>query len=120
MELKKKTFLEAYQKTFGNITQACKKAGINRGTYYNWMEADPEFNDLIKSVEPEEMFLDFCEGKLASLINENNPTAVIFALKTKGKKRGYVERTETDITTKGEQIRGWEIVPASFKDETED
>lgn len=26
-----------------NVTEACKFAGIDRGTYYNWLEANEEF-----------------------------------------------------------------------------
>jgi hypothetical protein len=38
------------------------------------------------------------------LIKDKNVSAVIFHLKTKGRKRGYIERHEHDHTSKGEQI----------------
>jgi hypothetical protein len=37
-------------------------------------------------------------------IKENSTAATIFFLKTKGKKRGYIERQEIDHTTQGEAI----------------
>ena len=94
MDLKKKRFVEAYQKAFGNISVACKAADISRGAYYLWMQQDPEFKAEIEALEPEEIFLDFVENALTQKISKGDTTAIIFALKTKGKKRGYQERTE--------------------------
>jgi len=39
-----------------------------------------------------EIALDYGESKLFELIADKNPAAVIFFLKTKGKKRGYIEQ----------------------------
>ena len=47
--------------------------------------------------EADESMLDFAESKLIEHINNNDITSLIFFLKTKGKKRGYVERTEHDV-----------------------
>jgi hypothetical protein len=94
MDLKKQSFIEAYQKSFGNVSQSCKASGISRQTFYNWKEEDSEFLSEIVNVEPEEVFIDFAENALAKKISEGDTTAIIFALKTKGKKRGYVERQE--------------------------
>lgn len=96
--LQKKTFIDAYGKSFGNITQSCKAADISRQTYYNWMLNDSEFKSAVDLTEPAEVFLDFLESKLIQRINDGDTTAVIFALKTKGKKRGYIERQEIDMS----------------------
>ena len=105
--LQKKAFIDAYGKTFGNITQSCKAADISRQTFYNWKENDLDFAKEIESVEPTEQFLDFLESKLIQRVNDGDTTAVIFALKTKGKKRGYIERTEL-------QLEGNEEKPITF------
>jgi hypothetical protein len=94
MELKKKSFLDSYRKAFGNISIACKSVEISRGTYYNWKESDAEFAKALEQVEPDEEFIDFTENALYKKIKDGDTTAIIFALKTKGKKRGYVERQE--------------------------
>ena len=94
MDIKKKAFLEAYQKAFGNISKACKATSMDRGTFYDWKVKDAEFLAALESVEPEEDFADFVEDALVEKIRDKDTTAIIFACKTKLKKRGYVERQE--------------------------
>lgn len=92
---KKKAFLEAYEKTLGNITAACKSSGVSRQTFYNWRAEDQEFATEISHLN--ESTLDIAESVLKEvMIKEKNITAVIFFLKTKGKERGYVERAEVE------------------------
>jgi hypothetical protein len=87
-------FLEALKLSLGNVTGACAKVKVSRQTYYNWMK-NPEFADAVEEVN--ESNLDYAESKLLSLIRNENPTAIIFYLKTKGKKRGYIERVENEV-----------------------
>ena len=54
--------------------------------------------------EIQESLIDNAESKLQKLINEDSPVAILFYLKTRAKSRGYIERQETDITSKGEKI----------------
>lgn len=113
----KKALLEALKKCMGNVSEACAMAGIkSRTTYYRYLE-DPEFKAAVEEIE--ESNIDFAEGQLKKLMKGieledtqffvikgkvvAQPTikkyapdkaAIIFYLKTKGKKRGYVETTE--------------------------
>lgn len=96
MSPKKKAFIEAYKKSFGNITVSAKTADINRSTYYDWMRDDPEFKKAIDNTEPDELFVDFAENALAKKVQSGDTTAIIFSLKTRGKKRGYVEKQEIE------------------------
>ena len=98
-EQHKKAMLEALESSLGVVTSACKSVGIGRTTHYLWMETDPEYKKAVDDLQ--NVALDYAESKLHSQIKKENPTAIIFYLKTKGKKRGYVERQE--ITHEGIQ-----------------
>lgn len=45
-------------------------------------------------INESESMVDVAEGKLIENIKSNDNTAIIFYLKTKGKHRGYIERSE--------------------------
>lgn len=96
MKAKQVKFLKAFEETYGVISYACKAANVSRQTYYNWRKNDPAFDE--KAREIEESAIDIAEGKLLTQIGEGNLTAIIFYLKTKGKKRGYVEQVDSNIS----------------------
>jgi len=88
----KKVMLEALEKTLGVVTSACKASGIPRSAHYRWMNDDQEYANAVNDLE--NLTLDFAESQLYQQIKQGNTTATIFFLKTKGKKRGYIERQE--------------------------
>jgi len=47
----------------------------------------------------QESSIDLVEAKLLNAINDENLTAIIFYLKTKGKKRGYVEQIDQNVSS---------------------
>lgn len=113
-QLTKKALIEAMASNLGNVSKACEAVGITRKYYYEYLK-DEDFKAEVEAIE--EGNLDFAESKLRELINgvqmcagfgeeqvvyktAPNVTATIFYLKTKGKKRGYVEKTESEITIK--------------------
>lgn len=91
--------LAALEKTLGVVTKACKVMDLNRSTFYNWYNSDKVFAAQVDSIG--DIAIDFVESKLFEQIDEGNVTASIFYLKTKGKKRGYIERIENDVTLNG-------------------
>ena len=94
----KKEMLAALERALGIVSTACTAAGIARSTHYNWMKSDPDYADAVRMIN--ERTLDFAESHLHKLIQDGNPAATIFFLKTKGKKRGYVERQEIEVAEK--------------------
>lgn len=100
---KKAKLLEYLRETSGIVAYACEKAGISRVTYYNWYKEDPEF--ALKADDIQELQIDFAEASLLKKIKNEDTTAIIFYLKTKGKDRGYSERREiTGVDGKAIQI----------------
>jgi len=77
-DINKKSMIEALEKSLGIVTSACKAVGISRETHYRWLRED------------------FAESQLHKQIKEGEVSSTIFFLKTKGKRRGYVERQEID------------------------
>lgn len=86
---------EIYKKKGCNITAACAALNITRQTFYTRKAKSKKLQELVE--EADESLLDFAESKLVEHINNGDITSLIFFLKTKGKKRGYVERTEHDV-----------------------
>mgnify|MGYP003146748120 CR=1 FL=1 len=111
--IKKESILKALEQSLGVVTLACKKADIPRSTFYKWINEDEEFAKQVKDIE--NIALDFAESQLHTQISNNSTAATIFYLKTKGKKRGYIERQE---------ITGVDGMPNNFQieiiDKTED
>ena len=101
--IKKESILEALEKSLGVVTMACKSADVPRSTYYKWLKEDEEFSKAVKDIE--NIALDFGESQLHKQIGDGNTSATIFFLKTKGKKRGYIERSELDLTSGDEPIK---------------
>ena len=88
----KEKFLDNFKLSLANISISCEASGISRQTYYNWRKLDKEFRSECEEIE--ERNLDLAEMKLLSAIREGKTAELLFYLKTKGKKRGYVERQE--------------------------
>lgn len=97
----KKKFLEIFKKKLGNISLSCRAFGIERRTFYNWYNNDPDFRAAADDVK--EVRKDFIENAFTQRIDAGDTAAIIFALKTICKDRGYVEKVEQDVTVKTEQ-----------------
>lgn len=112
----------------GILSDIAANFSVTRQTVYNWCEEDSEFKQTLE--DSRERFVDLAESNLRKLVagvpaiekgenGENrfagwverpSETAIIFTLKTRGKKRGYVERSEVaaDVNMQGSiNIREW-------------
>jgi hypothetical protein len=97
-DINKKAMIEALEKSLGVVTTACKTVGIARSTHYQWMEDDPEYKKAVEDIA--DIALDFAESQLHKQIQGGEVSSTIFYLKTKGKQRGYIEKSEIDNTHK--------------------
>ena len=116
----KKRALVALRASRCNVTKACEAADIARPTFYMWCEKDEDFKAAVEQIKDERV--DFFEqqlirlmegaeyesldvnGEIRTLRDKPNPTAVIFGLKTLGKSRGYVEKTEIEMNVAPVQV----------------
>ncbi len=95
---RKSKFLDKWAKGLCNISQACKEAEIDRKTYYRWIEDDSEFKDKVSDVK--EAFDDKIEGVIKDMALKKNEKMLVLYAKSIMKKRGYVEKTETEHSGK--------------------
>ena len=110
---RKKAVIEALEKCNGIVSVACRSVDMARSTFYQWMAEDSDFKKSVDEIQ--EVAIDYVESKLFEKIEgvsasrrsdiDGEPivyeippsdTAIIFYLKTKANKRGYVERQEVD------------------------
>lgn len=95
-KVSKEAFLKAVPGTGGLYTKIAKKLKIQRQTVARYIERYP---DLKAAVEDEiESTIDTAEEAIKGKIAEGDTQAIMFFLKTKGKHRGYTEKTETELS----------------------
>lgn len=94
LTIKQKKFIEAFEKQATNISRACKKIGIDRQTHYNWYSANSTYKRKIDEIS--ESMIDFAESMLYKNMKDGKESSILFFLKTRGKSRGYVEKTEVE------------------------
>ena len=88
---------DALVKAGGFISIACKSLGCTRKTIYNYMDKFPELKDVVKDIR--EQYLDIAEAALIKNVKDGKSSDIKYFLNTQGKKRGYVEKQEFDITS---------------------
>ena len=87
----------------GLLTSVSKLTGIGYRTVCRYAAENAEVQEAI--IQAKECALDYAESKLFTAIKKGSMTAIIFYLKTQGKKRGYIERQE---------VTGAEGAPITF------
>ena len=109
VDIHKRKLLKALKESKGIVVLACQKVKLSRTIYYNYINTDPEFAEQVNDIHEEAV--DFVESKLFEKINgvtldkegltydlPPSDAAIIFFLKTRGKHRGYVDKTEITNT----------------------
>jgi hypothetical protein len=91
----KMQMIEALQESNGVVTTAIQSVKLHRSTFYKWMKEDEQFKKDVEDIR--ESALDFVESKMFERIQNGSDTMIIFFLKTQGKKRGYIERSQLDV-----------------------
>lgn len=100
--VRKKAMLDALQKSAGIVTRAAQAIELDPGTHYRWLKEDEDYQAAVAALD--NYVLDIAETALLNRIKDGDTTAIIFMLKTKGRKRGYVE-TKTIETGDGGPLK---------------
>ncbi len=87
--------IEAIESSRGILTVAAKTLKCSRQTIYTYMK---RYATVKKAYdESNEEMLDFAEQQLIKNIADQKEASIFFYLKTKGKKRGYIERPAPSV-----------------------
>lgn len=85
-------------KMHGNISAAARALGVSRYAIQKRINEDEELKKVV--TDARESMVDDAESALAKAILDGEAWAVCFTLKTQGRGRGYVEKTEHEHTGK--------------------
>lgn len=92
MRLSNQQIIDALRDVNGMVYLAARKLGCAPNTIYNRMAKSDNIKAAVEDYRGE--LIDLSEQKLRQAVLNGEPWAVALVLKTLGKKRGYVERTE--------------------------
>lgn len=96
MKRTKAEYIAAIKAARGLITVAARSLGVEFSAVYGMAKRHPEVKQAIE--DSREQMLDFAESKLFENMKANDNTALIFFLKTQGRKRGYNENYQPQET----------------------
>lgn len=89
-------FLDSLRENLGIVSKAAHNCGLHRNSHFNWYKENEEYRNEVDAITEE--CIDVVENELLNkIVDERDTTSIIFYLKTKGKKRGYVEKQELDV-----------------------
>lgn len=86
----------ALRATGGMISLAAQRLKCEPSTIYRRLDQDSNLKQVL--TDEREKLIDLAESALRKKIGDGDIAAVIFTLKTVGKKRGYIEKQEIEWT----------------------
>ena len=92
------TIAEELDKAMGNVSHAARVLGMTRCALHKRIARTPALQEVLDDAR--ETMIDCAENALYQSIVGNQGWAVCFALKTLGRKRGYIERQEIEHSGK--------------------
>jgi|GEM_PF-3101441 len=113
--LRKKAMLAALERHLGIVTHAARDVGIDRNTHYLWMNDDPEYKLAAESIN--DAVLDFGETALFNNVKSGKEASIIFLLKCRGRKRGYIEKFEQSPAAGDEANKALSDIAAAMREQ---
>lgn len=106
------TIERVLRESYGLVSVAATRLEMSRSVLYRRIRKSSRLQEAL--ADAREIVLDTSELKLMEAINRGEAWAISLALKTIGKSRGYVERSEVDnvrdvdlSTVSTEELREW-------------
>jgi hypothetical protein len=84
--------IKRIEDTKGNVAAVARSYGVSRVAVYNWVSESAGCRQALEDAR--ETMLDNAESILYKKVLEGSTPELLFFLKTQGKRRGYVERSE--------------------------
>jgi len=89
------TVIKALDKHYGVLMHAAKELGVHRETLSTWCNEDPELGDALEKAR--ERMIDVAESSLIQNVKKGKEVSTLFLLKTRGRQRGYIEKTDVSL-----------------------
>lgn len=96
--LSNKAIATALKASQGNVSAAARALSSTRMTLHRRIQASYELQEILSDAR--ESMLDNAESALSRAVLNMEAWAICFLLKTQGKSRGYVERSEIKTESK--------------------
>lgn len=109
-----KAVIRALKENLGNVTRASEAIGMTRESLHRRIAGSDKLKAALQ--ESREELLDVAESALIRNVKNGLEASIFFTLKTLGKKRGYSEKQELDITTGGEKINTIRLIEVKRSD----
>jgi hypothetical protein len=90
----KEKFLKALAKRKGIVTLACKEAGIDPKTFYNWQKTDPDFYQQSEETRDIEIGIVAEDVLAEAIIAKRDTNMVKFYLQSRNKR--YMPKLQTE------------------------
>lgn len=91
-----KKFKLAMKGSYGVQSIIAKKCDVERMTITNFLDRNPEMRVLLEMER--EKIIDVAENRLHTEVNSGKPWAIKKVLDSVGKKRGYVETQQVELS----------------------
>lgn len=100
MRFTKAQYIEALHISRGLVYVAAQRLGCSPQAIYKAAAKHPEIREAM--AEQRGRLVDTAEVALAAAVTKGDMRAIIFTLKTLGKDRGYVERSEHEVVARAD------------------
>jgi len=92
----KKSILKAIEGSNGIVSNVASSLGCAWVTAKNYIESTPQFKE--KFLHAREALLDIAENAISTSIKDGNTQDAKWLLSTLGKKRGFVEKSQLELS----------------------